>query len=593
MATLNLIITTAGQAALAQAGSLGPVVISKVAVGSGTWTTPPTPSATALLSEIKQLDPSGSETPSAGLIHITATDGTADAYNVYEIGIYTSTGILFAIAGGTTLFLTKATGSSALFSVDLAITNVPSGSLTIGDTGFSYPPATETALGVAEIATTVEVMAGLDDTRIVTPKKMADYYAANGSGIATGMAFFDSIKTAIPAAKWDTSLGDPRYTHSSTWYLTTGKTLISDTFNIPLGEVWEVEYDAPLQTSTDDWTSWAWLVNGALSQLSPFVGTTSFSQFNTGESVSNTFKERLSAGNHTIALKVGGFTAGGASGPDTIGIGYLTPSFRIIRKYSASATSNQVLTGYALNAVDKSTQTIADSTYRTATYTSTWYQAANYIVATDNITVPVGQVWDIEYDWPLEVFGSDTYATAWLLNGALDSFAGLKPSVGTTSGTDGNFPIPNQYKVTLQAGTHTVVFKHCIFGGVGTDGARFPQNNKVIRKFSSAATSAGVVSKTTNGYQVLPSGLIMQWGTHPTAVANYQVGTITFPIPFPNACLNVTISGKTPYYAGGAAYENGIKVNGNPTTTLFQFYVNWAGSQAGGAFYPTWFAIGY
>ena len=288
MATLNLIITTAGQTAIAQAGSLGPVVISKIAIGSGTWSVAPTPAATALNTQIKQLDPSGSEAPSPGIIHITATDNSADVYNVYEMGLYTSTGILFAIAGGTTLFLNKATGSSALFSIDLAITNVPSGSVVIGDAGFAYPPATETTLGVAEIATSAEVIAGTDDTRIVTPLKLAN----------------------------------------------------------------------------------------------------------------------------------------------------------------------------------------------------------------------------------------------------------------------ANFP--------------------------------------------TKAYVDGIVSKTSNGYCKLPNGLIMQWGTSATTTANYAVGTITFPIPFPNACLNVQIGRKMPYYAGGgAAYESGILLNGNPTTTSFQFYVNWAGSQAGSPFWPIWFAIGY
>jgi len=195
MSTLNLIITTAGQAALAQAGTLGPVVISKVAIGSGTWTTAPTASATALHTQIKQLDPSGSSTPSAGIIHITATDGSTDAYNVYEMALYTSTGVLFAIAGGTTLFLTKATSSSALFSINLAITNVPSGDLIIGDTGFSYPQATETVKGVAEIATTAEVTAGTDDTRIVTPLKLAAYLPKSG-GTVTGAILSSVAPTA-------------------------------------------------------------------------------------------------------------------------------------------------------------------------------------------------------------------------------------------------------------------------------------------------------------------------------------------------------------------------------------------------------------
>jgi hypothetical protein len=202
MATLNLIITTAGQAAIAQAGSLGPVVISKIAIGSGTWSVAPTPSATALNTQIKQLDPSGSETPSAGIIHITATDNSADVYSVYEMGLYTSTGILFAIAGGTTLFLTKATGSSSLFSIDLAITNVPSGSVVIGDAGFAYPPATETTQGVAEIATSAEVVAGTDDTRIVTPLKLASAnFLSKSGGTVTGTLNVTGAVTSVTTCK--------------------------------------------------------------------------------------------------------------------------------------------------------------------------------------------------------------------------------------------------------------------------------------------------------------------------------------------------------------------------------------------------------
>jgi Phage tail-collar fibre protein len=219
MSTLNLIITTAGQAALAQAGTLGPVVISKVAIGSGTWTTAPTASATALHTQIKQLDPSGSSTPSAGIIHITATDSGTDAYAVYEMGLYTSTGILFAIAGGTTLFLTKATSSSALFSIDLAITNVPSGSIVIGDTGFS-PQATETVKGVAEIATTAEVTAGTDDTRMITPAKLAEALTNvvnEKAGYKTGPCFTTS---------------------NSVLYITPTE------FAVPVGETWVFEFHA-------------------------------------------------------------------------------------------------------------------------------------------------------------------------------------------------------------------------------------------------------------------------------------------------------------------------------------------------------------
>ena len=46
---------------------------------------------------------------------------------------------------------------------------------------------------------------------------------------------------------------------------------------------------------------------------------------------------------------------------------------------------------------------------------------------------------------------------------------------------------------------------------------------------------------TTNGYQILPSGLIMQWGST-AAYTNEGAQTITFPIPFTTNCFQVIAS---------------------------------------------------
>lgn len=48
-------------------------------------------------------------------------------------------------------------------------------------------------------------------------------------------------------------------------------------------------------------------------------------------------------------------------------------------------------------------------------------------------------------------------------------------------------------------------------------------------------------SKNVNGYQKLPSGLILQWGTA-VAVAQSTVASITFPIAFPTACRNIQVT---------------------------------------------------
>ena len=45
---------------------------------------------------------------------------------------------------------------------------------------------------------------------------------------------------------------------------------------------------------------------------------------------------------------------------------------------------------------------------------------------------------------------------------------------------------------------------------------------------------------STNGWQRLPSGLILQWGRDTATGAEHFV---TFPIAFPSVCLSVTVSG--------------------------------------------------
>lgn len=49
-------------------------------------------------------------------------------------------------------------------------------------------------------------------------------------------------------------------------------------------------------------------------------------------------------------------------------------------------------------------------------------------------------------------------------------------------------------------------------------------------------TGTGKRSLAGSGYQKLPGGLIIQWGTIASTVANGQ-RTITFPIAFPTGCL--------------------------------------------------------
>ena len=173
---LQFIITDAGRAAIAQVGgAIGPVTLTKIAIGSSGYT--PLANRTALQTEIKRLDPSGSSVPVPGTIHLTAQDDSAASYSVKEIGLYTNNNVLFAIYSQTGVILTKGSTASALFAMDFVLTNVPAGTVVVGDAGFSYAQANETRLGVLAIATTTEAQAGTIDTKIITPLKLAQVTA--------------------------------------------------------------------------------------------------------------------------------------------------------------------------------------------------------------------------------------------------------------------------------------------------------------------------------------------------------------------------------------------------------------------------------
>ena len=197
--SLQFIITNAGRAAIAQVGgAIGPVTLTKIAIGSGGYT--PTATRTALQTEIKRLDPSGSSVPVPGTIHLTAHDDSADSYSVKEIGLYTNNGVLFAIYSQTGVILTKGSTASALFALDFVMTNVPPGSVTVGDAGFSYAQANETRLGVLAIATTAEAQAGSIDTKIITPLKLAQVTATESRRGVIALANSTEAQALAPDA---------------------------------------------------------------------------------------------------------------------------------------------------------------------------------------------------------------------------------------------------------------------------------------------------------------------------------------------------------------------------------------------------------
>ncbi len=205
---MNIVLTSAGLQKIVNAEQTGtaPVVISQIAFGSGQYTA--NASQIALQNEIKRLPVISGGTDNDKSIHVAAQDTSSDAYSVYEFGLFLSDGTLFAVYSQTgTPILQKTISSVAQFECGVALEGVNVQSISFGDVSFSYPYATETNPGIAEIATTAEAQAGTDNTRILTPKALQQVTATTSrKGVvalatnAEAQAGTDATKAVTPAA---------------------------------------------------------------------------------------------------------------------------------------------------------------------------------------------------------------------------------------------------------------------------------------------------------------------------------------------------------------------------------------------------------
>ena len=98
--------------------------------------------------------------------------------------------------------------------------------------------------------------------------------------------------------------------------------------------------------------------------------------------------------------------------------------------------------------------------------------------------------------------------------------------------------------------------------------------------------------KTTNGYQKLQGGLILQWGSVDYSSYPGEVSvTVTFPLAFPTNCLNITTTRKMNIHStngdGGALIVSTSRLNA--VVSLNPFNSDSVSNLRG----FTWFAIGY
>ncbi|MGW8706063.1 gp53-like domain-containing protein [Brevundimonas sp. NPDC055814] len=171
---LTVTITNAGRAELINAQNTGTnaAVINSIGVSS-VHAAGDLKLLTALPNERKRLNTIGGEVVADDVIHVTINDTTADTYTLRAFGLYFDSGTLFAVCTSVDPIMEKAAAAMLLQAVDITLTTLDTASIEFGGTGFTNPPATTERMGVVELATVDETIAGTDAVRAVTPYGLA------------------------------------------------------------------------------------------------------------------------------------------------------------------------------------------------------------------------------------------------------------------------------------------------------------------------------------------------------------------------------------------------------------------------------------
>jgi hypothetical protein len=204
MTALQMMITDAGLDAIvnAQNGGTDEVLIESIGLSDTPFVMAPT--LDAVPGEFRRLDTVSGQAVAENIIHVVAYDPETITYDVTGFGLFDADGTLIAVySAEADPILSKAALATSLFAVDIVLASEIADVIEFGDALFLNPPATETVMGVAELATNAEADAGLDDERIMTPKKVKRVLDAavtliNGS-IAVLSAVVDGISNALTA----------------------------------------------------------------------------------------------------------------------------------------------------------------------------------------------------------------------------------------------------------------------------------------------------------------------------------------------------------------------------------------------------------
>ena len=208
MPSINPITTTAGRAAILAAVAAPSTVVVEDAQLSDTDQAV-TIATTALTNVVATLDAVGSVrvAGSGHALHVVIKDDSGAAYDVRALALRLTGGVFLMVYSQAGLIATKAAGSSLHLALDLTVDADTAATVDFGDTDYVLPAGGEASPGLVELATTAEVLAGVDTVRAVTPAGFAALTATDTRAGIVELATSAEVNTGTDAFRAVTPAG--------------------------------------------------------------------------------------------------------------------------------------------------------------------------------------------------------------------------------------------------------------------------------------------------------------------------------------------------------------------------------------------------
>jgi len=183
--------------AAAQSGDAIDLTVTQIGLTAAVFDLAPT--LTALPGEFRRVATISGAAIGDNIVHVMLRDEEAIGYTVRGFGLFLADGTLFAVYGQETAIVEKSPLSTLFAAIDIAFPTADIDMLTFGDTNFLLPPATTETAGVVELATSVEVDAGVDPRRVPSIFDLARRLADLAAELIAAIA--DAVADYIPLAQ--------------------------------------------------------------------------------------------------------------------------------------------------------------------------------------------------------------------------------------------------------------------------------------------------------------------------------------------------------------------------------------------------------